>query len=324
MNINNIDDFFEGKTLVMRIVNHITADVVGLLYIGTENNRYFCYLRQNIFSNFVYKLPVNFNSIEPGENYYLEKERIYEFLDIMFKDFDENNSEIDIVKDGDEWKATLRYVTYINGEQNRDYIHGKSMDRMRALNNVLIYTETVKNLYCTLKEEFEKEDMSSQEKYERLEKHLSSSNPIIQISNGATINSFPLFPNENGKLDAISEKFKGIDGFVFENDNADLGEKGLYVRELNGTYRHLSDEAGERLVRFINEEYNATLGNMGFEYNTKCICKKKNALVWQTKMWFGVDRKFAIIGYGTDAKGNIDSMIGAKNKVQNLFLDYLL
>ena len=313
----------------MRIVSH-TTDLVGLIYIGMEKDKEFFYLCQSLTA---YKLPVFFDSIQPGENYYLEKERFYEFLDIMFKDYQEDRSEINIVKEENEWKATLKYVTYIRGKQYRNYIYAKVSgnyiytkvsDRVYALNSVLTNTTTMKNFYyLKLKKEFENKE-NFQEKNETLVKHLTSSNPIIQIHNGYTINSFPLFPNEANKLDEISEELKNIDGFVFENDNADLGEKGLYVRELNGTYRHLSDKASERLVRFINEEYNATLENMGFEYNTKCIYKKKNALVWQTKMWFGVDRKFAVIGYGTGLKGDFDSMITAKNKASNLFCDYLL
>ena len=304
----------------MRIVSH-TANLIGLVYIGMENNRMFFYLCQSLTT---YKLPVSFDSIQPGENYYLEKERFYEFLDIMFKDYQEDRSEINIVKEENEWKATLKYITYIKGKQYRNYIYAKVSDKVYALNSVLTNTTTMKNFYyLKLKKEFENKE-NFQEKNETLVKHLTSSNPIIQIHNGYTINSFPLFPNEANKLDEISEELKNIDGFVFENDNADLGEKGLYVRELNGTYRHLSDKASERLVRFINEEYNATLENMGFEYNTRCIYKKKNALVWQTKMWFGINRKFALIGYGTESKGYIDSMIAAKNKSQNLFCDYLL
>ena len=306
----------------MRIVTHAT-DLLGLVYIGMEKNREFFYLCQNIYSNGAYKLPVSLDSIQPGENYYLEKERFYEFLDIMFRDYQEDRSEINIVKEENKWKAILKYVIYIKGKQYRNYIYGKVSDRVYALSSVLTYTTIMKNLYLTLKEEFENKE-NFQEKNEALGKHLTSSNPIIQIYSGATINSFPLFPNEAGKLDGISEELKNIDGFVFENDNVDLGEKGLYVRELNGTYRHLSDEASERLLRFINEEYNATLKNMGFEYNTRCICKKKNALVWQTKMWFGIDRKFALIGYGTESKGDIDSVIAAKNKFFNLFYDYSL
>ena len=322
MKDNYINEFFKDKTLVMRIVTHAT-DLLGLVYIGMEKNREFFYLCQNIYSNGAYKLPVSLDSIQPGENYYLEKERFYEFLDIMFKDYHEDSSEINIVREENEWKATLKYVSYgKGGRQYRNYIYTKVSDRVYALNSVLTYTTIMKNLYLKLKKEFENKE-NFQEKNEALVKHLTSSNPIIQIHNGYTINPFPLFPNEAGKLDEISEELKNIDGFVFENDNADLGEKGLYVRELNGIYRHLSDEAAERLVCFINEEYKATLENVGFEFNTRCICKKKDALVWQTKMWFGVDRKFAVIGYGTSANGYIDSVITAKNKTDNLFYDYL-
>ena len=322
MNNNYVNEFFKDKTLVMRTVTHAT-DLLGLVYIGAENDREFFYLCQNIYSNKAYKLPVSLDSVQPGENYYLEKERFYEFLDIMFKDYHEDSSEINIVREENEWKATLKYVSYGKGGlQYRNYIYGKNSYRVSALNDVLVNFNTMQKLYLKLKEEF-KEKENSQEKYEALAKHLTSSNPIIQISNGYTINSFPLFPNETGKLDEIIEEIRIIDGFVFENDEADIGEKGLYVRELNGTYRHLSDEATERLVRFINEEYKATLENVGFEFNTRCICKKKNVLVWQTKMWFGVDRKFAVIGYGTSANGYIDSVVTAKNKTDNLFYDYL-
>ena len=303
----------------MRIVSH-TTNLLGLVYIGMEKNREFFYLCQSLTA---YKLPVSFDSIQPGENYYLEKERFYEFLDIMFKDYQEDRSEINIVKNENEWEATLKYINYIRGNRYRNYIYAKVSDRVYALNSVLTYTTIMKNLYLKLKKEFENKE-NFQEKNEELVKHLVSSNPIIQIYSGATINSFPLFPNEAGKLDETSEELKNIDGFVFENDNVDIGEKGLYVREFNGTYRHLSDEAANRLVRFINEEYKTTLENMGFEYNTRCICKKKNALVWQTKMWFGINRKFAIIGYGTDIKGDTESLINAKNKSQNLFRDYLI
>lgn len=160
LNINNIDDFFKDKTMIMRIVEH-TVDLLGVVYIGTENNREFFYLRQSIA---VYKLPVSFDSIQPGENYYLEKERFYEFLDIMFKDYHEDGSEINIVKEENEWKAILKYVNYIRGKQYRNYIYAKVSDRVYALNSVLTYTIIMKNLYLKLKKEFENKENFQEKK----------------------------------------------------------------------------------------------------------------------------------------------------------------